>query len=310
MAEIITEMTKKNSFKRKYLKRNIKDFVFTDLFGIKEFTFELYKALHPEDTLTTEEDIRNITQKSSFVNSEYNDLGFLVRDKLIILVEEQSTWSENILIRMLFYIAETIREYVAEKNLNLYGSAKVSIPTPELYVIYAGDKKTDKETISLKESFFDGKETDIDVRIRIINTTNKSRCNNRADIVNQYLKFAQIENEEVRKTGRTLETLQRIIARCEEDGVLIEYFMRRKGEVFNYFKAAISDEEELRMYENQIRMESHARGLAEGRATGLAEGKTEAYSGIAKNLKSLGYDMPEICKLTGLSEEEAKKFCN
>lgn len=91
--------------------------------------------------------------------------------------------------------------------------------------------------------------------------------------------------------------------------------------MFNYFKAAISEEEELRMHENQIRMESHARGLAEGKASGLAEGraaglaegeargKAEAYSDIAKKMKSLGFGLQDICNLiTELSPDEVEQL--
>ena len=33
-------------------------------------------------------------------NHQYNDLAFLVRDKLMLFVEAQSTWSKNILLRL------------------------------------------------------------------------------------------------------------------------------------------------------------------------------------------------------------------
>ena len=35
------------------INRNIKDSVFCDLFGRQEYLFQLYQALHPEDTETT-----------------------------------------------------------------------------------------------------------------------------------------------------------------------------------------------------------------------------------------------------------------
>ena len=34
-------------------KRNIKDCVFTNMFGDKKYLIQMYKALHPEDTETT-----------------------------------------------------------------------------------------------------------------------------------------------------------------------------------------------------------------------------------------------------------------
>ena len=82
------------------MKRTVKDSVFTHLFRDVNYTFKMYQALHPEDTVTTVNDISIITLESHLVNQLYNDLGFIVGNRLIILVEHQSTWSENIVIRI------------------------------------------------------------------------------------------------------------------------------------------------------------------------------------------------------------------
>ena len=98
------------------VKRNIKDCVFTDLFSNKKYLLELYLSLHPEDTGITEDDLTDITIENVLVNDLYNDLGFRVGDRLIILVEAQSTWSPNILIRSLLYVATTYQQYINEKK--------------------------------------------------------------------------------------------------------------------------------------------------------------------------------------------------
>ena len=76
-------------------KRNIKDCVFTNMFGDKKYLIQMYKALHPEDTETTENDLNIVTLENVLVNDLYNDLGFTVGEKLICLVEAQSTWTMN-----------------------------------------------------------------------------------------------------------------------------------------------------------------------------------------------------------------------
>ena len=72
-------------------RRNIKDTIFTDLFKIPAYQLQLVKALHPEDENVTEKDIKLLTIQHIFVNGIYNDLGLLVRNKLLLLVEAQST---------------------------------------------------------------------------------------------------------------------------------------------------------------------------------------------------------------------------
>ena len=60
--------------------------------------------------------------KNVLVNDLYNDLGFRVGSRLIILVEAQSSWSPNILIRALLYVATTYQKYIDERNLDVYSS--------------------------------------------------------------------------------------------------------------------------------------------------------------------------------------------
>ena len=72
------------------MKRTIKDSVFTNLFKDKKYLIQLYQALHPDDKQTTEDDIKDITINNVLVDDIYNDLGFSVGNRLLILIEAQS----------------------------------------------------------------------------------------------------------------------------------------------------------------------------------------------------------------------------
>lgn len=150
------------------VKHKIKDSVFTNLFADKKYLLQLYQALHPEDLETTEEQLKNITINNVLVNGVYNDLGFMVGDKLVILAEAQATWSPNIVIRALLYLSHTYHEYFKTTNQLLYSSKKAHLPEPELYVIYTGERKEHPEILSLSDEFFGGKQTAIDVKVRMI----------------------------------------------------------------------------------------------------------------------------------------------
>ncbi len=143
-------------------KRKIKDSVFTNLFQDKKYLLQLYKALHPEDSDITEDEIEDVTIKHVLIDADYNDLGFSVGNRLMVLVESQSTWTLNIIIRALMYLIQTYHDYFKRTNQNLYGSKKVNMPKPELYVIYTGDKKSIPDTISLSKEFFGGEKNSID----------------------------------------------------------------------------------------------------------------------------------------------------
>lgn len=49
-------------------KRKIKDSVFTNLFQDKKYLLQLYKALHPEDSDVTEDEIEDITIKHVLID--------------------------------------------------------------------------------------------------------------------------------------------------------------------------------------------------------------------------------------------------
>ena len=88
-----------------------KDSVFLDLFQNKSYLLKLYRTLHPEDTTTTEDLLTDVTITNVLTDNLYNDLGFIVNNKLVILVEAQSTWTVNILVRVLLYLAQSYHEY-------------------------------------------------------------------------------------------------------------------------------------------------------------------------------------------------------
>ncbi|MDO5423594.1 MAG: hypothetical protein Q4F41_07710, partial [Eubacteriales bacterium] len=137
------------------LKRTVKDTVFRNLFENRTYALQLYKAIHPEDTDVTETDIEMVTIKNVFTDQEYNDLGMNVRGKVLLLLEAQSSWTVNIVIRILLYLAHTWNEYIKTTKQNRYGSKKLQIPKPEFYVVLSRCRnKITYSDISLIPMFF------------------------------------------------------------------------------------------------------------------------------------------------------------
>ena len=112
-------------------KRTAKDTVFTSLFRDKENLLQLYQALHPEDRKTKQEDLTIVTLENIMSGGIYNDLGFQLKEKLIFLIEAQSTWTMNILVRAFMYLVKSYQDYIYKTAQNIYGSKKVTLPKPE-----------------------------------------------------------------------------------------------------------------------------------------------------------------------------------
>ena len=236
---------------KEVMKRTIKDSVFADLFQDKKYLLQLYKALHPEDTDVTEDDLNDITIKNVLTDNIYNDLGFTVGDKLMILVETQSSvWTVNIIVRALMYLVQTWHDYFERTKQNLYKSKKVQMPMPEIYVIFTGERKTKPSEISLSQEFFGGKECGIDVRVKMIYDGKEG------DIINQYVLFTKICNEQMKEHGRTRKAVMEAIRICKNRDVLREYLSNRESEVVSIMMVLYDEEGIMRSYVESERHEA------------------------------------------------------
>ncbi|MCM1184664.1 MAG: hypothetical protein NC337_14940 [Roseburia sp.] len=237
-------------------KRKIKDSVFTNLFQEKKYLLQLYKALHPEDDTVTEDAIADVTLKHVLVDADYNDLGFSVGDRLMILVESQSTWTVNIIIRALMYLMQTYHDYFKRTNQNLYGSQRADMPKPELYVIYTGDRKNIPDTISLSEEFFDGEKLAVDAEVKVLYRENEK------DIIGQYIIFSKVYNEQRKLYGNTTQAVMETIRICKDRNVLKEYLEDREQEVVSMIMTLFDDDQILKAYTKDVR-DTEARETAE-----------------------------------------------
>lgn len=226
--------------------RKIKDSVFTNLFQDKKYLLQLYKALHPETPNVTEDEIADVTIKHVLIDADYNDLGFSVGNRLMILIESQSTWTLNIIIRALMYLIQTYHDYFKRTNQNLYGSKKVTMPTPELYVIFTGERKNIPDTISLSKEFFGGAKIAIDAEVKVLYQENEK------DIIGQYIIFSKIYNEQRKLYGNTRQAITETICICKDRNILKDYLESKEQEVVDIMMTLFDDEQILKAYTKDI----------------------------------------------------------
>ena len=287
-------------------KKTAKDSIFRDLFENPKYLLQLYQVLHPEDRKVTEDQISSVTIQNVLLDQMYNDLGFVVKERLLLLVEAQSTWSKNIVIRVLLYLANTWKEYIQNKKLNIYGSGGMLLPKPELYVIYTGERKERPEWIFLSEEFFPGQECFVDVKVRMLYDGKEG------DILNQYVTFTKIYNEQVKEYGRTKEAVLETIYICKNRKILKEYLESREKEVVDIMMTLFDQEYAVERYGDEKKAEGKAEGLAEGKVEGLAEGEAK---GIMKAKQEMTYKLVDrripletISEIVEISVEVIKKW--
>jgi hypothetical protein len=273
--------------KENVAKRTIKDSVFSDLFRIKKYLLMMYMVFHPDDADVKEKDLKDITINNVMTNKLYNDLAFTVKDKLFVLVECQTTWSLNIIVRFLLYLAQEYQEYFIRTKQSLYRSKKVKMPKPELYLIYTGNRGNKPDKISMSKDFFDGESIGLDIEINII----YSGKNN--NIIDQYITFTRIYDEQRKKFETTREAIIETIRICKDKGVLKEYLESRESEVISIMMSLFDQGEVLDIYVENMKNDAKRENSIE-----MAR----------KLLKKNQMSKEDIAEVTGLSMKKINKL--
>ncbi len=287
------------------VRRTAKDSVFCNLFSDKRYLLQLYQALHPEDTETTEDDLTDITIRNVLTDGIYNDVGFRNKDKVIILTEAQSTWSMNILIRMLLYLAETYHDYFRKTNADLYSSKKVSMPNAELYVIFTGKRMNHPKYISLSEEFFHGHQCSVEVKAKVLYGEGYK------DIVSQYVEFSKVYTEQVKKHGYTRKAVLETIRICKDQDVLAEYLKTREREVVSIMMALFDEEYIQQAYRNRLIDETTkevTKEVTEAVTKEMTDKAIEKEKKLAKKLYQKGFSLEDIAEVSEVSVEVVKQW--
>src|SRR5699024_766257 len=98
---------------------------------------ELYNAIsgkHYEDPELLEIN----TLENAIYMTVKNDVSFII-DARLSLYEHQSTYSPNLPLRFLLYIASEYSGMTADENL--YGTRTVLIPSPKFVIFYNGEQE-------------------------------------------------------------------------------------------------------------------------------------------------------------------------
>ena len=279
------EEPKEERKKAARVKWTVRDSVFSFLFRQPEYLRELYLALHPEDIGVREEDIRIMTLENVLTNGEHNDLGFLVRDALIILVEAQTTFSLNLALRLLLYLAETYRRLADERGWDVYSSRALKIPLPELAVIYAGEGGNIPSSIRISDIYDCPKERVkagvLDAEIKIF------RFRGKRDIIDQYVRFCEITTQKEKLFGRSQEAIDAIFHVCLEEGILAPFLRSREKEVRDIMTSLFDETRIQELHDKSVREEGREEGRTEGRAEGREAGKADIIAEMLRDNASM-----------------------
>ena len=285
--------------------RKYKDSVFVDLFSedekAKENFLSLYNALH-NTKLTAIEQLKNIRLDQVFYMTFYNDVSYLVDNKIIVLAEHQSTINPNMPLRCLEYVSRLYETLFESKEK--YSRKLLNIPTPEFYVFYNGeDSYPSDKILKLSDAFIERTtEINLELTVKVININRKKRhpVLENCRTIQEYSIFVETVRkwkEIDPKTG-----FQKAVEECISNNILREYLKRKTKEVLNMLLAEYDYETDIAVQRAEEREIAFAQGISQGISQGSYQTKLET----ARILKQLGDSVKKIMQATGLSQEEVE----
>ena len=116
------------------------------------------------------------------------------------------------------------------------------------------------------------------------------------DIINQYIGFCRVFNEQVALYGRTLTAAKEIIRICRDRNLLKEYLREREKEVEEIMITLFDQEYIWNLERDSIRSEAFARGASEKQTQ------------VVLNMFRRNMAVEDIADISGSSVEEVKEI--
>ena len=252
--------------------RNYRDTLFRMLYRNKKRLLSLFNAVNgtqydnPDDlTITTLEGVLYLGMK--------NDVSCII-DMMMQLYEHQSTVNPNMPLRNLFYVSDLLQKYIYEEGLDIYSRKQIKIPTPKFVVFYNGDEEQpERKEIRLSKAFSANTgETNMELVVLQININKgqneelKAACKT----LQEYAEFTERAREH-RKEMELEDAIRITIDECIRDGILKEFLLKNKAEVYHMCLY----EFDVELHERVLREEEREEGRIEGRREGIREGRLE-----------------------------------
>ena len=228
----------------------------------KNALLELYNALNGTAYQDASQ-LEIVTIESAVYVVMKNDLAYILSGTLS-MYEHQSTYSPNLPVRFLIYLAQEYQRVIEQAEKSLYGSGQISLPTPQCVVFYNGMKEMpDEQRLRLSDAF-ENKATKADVELTVrmlnINYGNNRELMQKCRVLEEYSKLVAVMRGYMSAMEDTQSALNRAIDDCIENGVLKEFLLQNRAEVLGM----LLEEFDAEKYERTLRSEGREEGREEG----------------------------------------------
>ncbi|MDO4336609.1 MAG: hypothetical protein Q4C91_00795 [Eubacteriales bacterium] len=259
-------MNQTNATGEPAVKRTYKSRMFEMIFSSKRELLELYNAMH--GTHYDDPELLEInTLENAIYMSMHNDISFLINLRLS-LYEHQSTYSPNLPLRYLMYLADLYSAYT--KDENLYGSRAVKLPTPNFVIFYNGEKEL-PDTMELKLSDLftvpeDKPALELTAVLVNINRGHNQELMTACKTLRDYAEYTA-RVREYAKHMPLEDAVEKAITECIRENILSDFLTKNRAEAKSVSIYEYNEEKHMR----QTREEGLNEGLNEGIIRGCIE---------------------------------------
>ena len=231
-------------------------------------------------------------------------MSFTIDNRLVVLIEHQSTINQNMPLRLLLYISRVYEKLVNHKTM--HQKKQIKIPTPEFIVLYNGGAPyPERKEVRLSDAFMNAENIQISgksdlslelvVQVYNINYGCNAPMLERSRALEGY-SFFMSKIREYQKEFPLEEAMEKAIKYCIEHDVLKEFLKENSPEVVNMLLEEWTLEDALAVEREEAREEA------------LEEGLKRAALEIAQKMKARSHPLMEIIEVTGLSQEVVEQL--
>jgi hypothetical protein len=251
--------------------RNHKDRLFRMIFREKKELLSLYNAVNGT-SYTNAEELEIVTLENAIYMNMKNDLAFIM-DSYLNLYEHQSTYSPNMPLRDLFYIAKELQGQVNHRDL--YRNTLIKIPTPRFLVFYNGsEEQAEKKYLRLSDAFqksMDDPDLELVVTMLNINLGKNKKLLEQCRTLKEYAIYVKKVRTYAKSMKNVEEAVDRAVTECINEGILREFLLQNRKEavemsIFEYDEEAVFEIVRKDEYEK-----GHQEGIIEGKVESILE---------------------------------------
>ena len=280
---MVTETVKTN--------RNYKNSMLIEMLSEKEKLLEAYGAINNK-TYSKDTKILITTLKDTLFMERLNDISFVIEDKIVVLIEHQSTINYNMPIRAAMYLGRMYEKLLEEESI--YKEKLIPLPKPEVIILYNGKGSVpEQQELRLSNAFKDLAEGEIPnmeciVKVLNINKGFNEELASRSETLKGYEIFVSLVREHEKSMSRS-QAIQKAIDDCMRQNVLKDFLKENATEVRNMLFTEWNWDTAKRVWQEEAKETGIVIGKSEGIAIGEAKGRNEVLDLVAK-----GYSLEQI----------------